>query len=45
MSEQRMHARPGSEDLGRAHAPGRGIAATRGADITPDLCGDAADEP
>ncbi len=37
MSEQRLHAGPGGEDLQRADAAGRGIAVTRGGDVAGDL--------
>ena len=39
--EQRLHARPGGEDLERRHAARGGIALVRGRDVAPQLAGDA----
>ena len=38
--EQRVHARPGGEDLGGRDARGRGVALARRGDVAPQLAGD-----
>ena len=35
--EQRLHARPGGEDLERGHAARGGVAVVRGGDVAPQL--------